>query len=272
MCYSGHHLMVSGHLYCWVAGSSNVHFIQSMHQLRRAVDGTASTSYVVCRLFGANISTVTRRQSPTQRICAKSTDPRPVGIDPHTVRCLMVWAWICAVSWWWMPTLNVSCVSPSLVEGQRTPVVEHGEWEGDVTSLFRWVEFSLTSCSIWSYWHARRPSTRVAASRLKAGGAISANTGSWSTWVGRKHPVMVRRAALRLTSTRRVWVLLHYTGAQHSAGAYTSARMDVLNIGVLAPQLVPARLRINAVHAMTLRRSAVRWSRYVSVLSSFPPR
>ena len=24
MCYSGHHLMVSGHFYCWVAGSFNV--------------------------------------------------------------------------------------------------------------------------------------------------------------------------------------------------------------------------------------------------------
>ena len=23
MCYSGHHLMVSGHFYCWVAGSFN---------------------------------------------------------------------------------------------------------------------------------------------------------------------------------------------------------------------------------------------------------
>ena len=90
--------------------------------------------------------------------------------------------------------------------------------------------------------------------------------------VGRKHPVMVRRAALRLTSTSRVWALLHHTGAQYSAGAYTSARVDVLNVGVLAPQLVPARRRINAVRAMTLPRSAVRWSRYVSVLSSFTPR
>ena len=56
---------------------------------------------------------------------------------------------------------------------------------------------------------------------------------------------MVRMAALRLTSTSRVWALLHHTGAQYSAGAYTSARVDVLNVGVLAPQLVPARRRIN---------------------------
>ena len=127
-------------------------------------------------------------------------------------------------------------------------------------SLFRWVEFS------------RRPNTRVAVARLKAGGAISASIGSCSTWVGRIHPVMVRRAALRLTSTSRVWALLHHTGAQYSAGAYTSAIVDVLNVGVLAPKLVPARRRINAVRAMTLPRSAVRWSRYVSVLSRFTPR
>ena len=49
--------------------------------------------------------------------------------------------------------------------------------------------------------------------------------------------------------------------AQYSAGAYTSARVDVLNVDVLAPQLVPARRRINTVHAITLPRSAVRWSR-----------
>ena len=38
------------------------------------MDGTASTNYVVCRLFGTTITTVTRRQSPAQHICAKSTD------------------------------------------------------------------------------------------------------------------------------------------------------------------------------------------------------
>ena len=34
---------------------------------------------------------------------------------------------------------------------------------------------------------------------------------------------MVQRAALRLTSTRRVWALLHHIGAHYSAGA----RVDV---------------------------------------------
>ena len=69
----------------------------------------------------------------------------------------------------------------------------------------------------------------------------------------RKHPVMVRRAALRLTSTRRVCALLHHTGARYSAGAYTSSSVDVFNAGVL----VPARRRISAVRVMTLHRSAV---------------
>ena len=39
------------------------------------------------------------------------------------------------------------------------------------------------------------------------------------------------------------------TRTLYSAGAYTSARVDVLNVGVLAPQLVPARRRINAVRS-----------------------
>ena len=40
---------------------------------------------------------------------------------------------------------------------------------------------------------------------------------------------MMQREALRPTSKRRVCELLHHTGAQYSTGAYTSARVDVLN-------------------------------------------
>ena len=36
------------------------------------------------------------------------------------------------------PTLHVSNASLSVVEGQRTLVVEHGEWEGDVTCFVGW--------------------------------------------------------------------------------------------------------------------------------------
>ena len=108
---------------------------------------------------------------------------RLVGIDPHPVHCLMAWAWICAVSWWWMPTtqptMHVSNASLSLVEGQRTLVTEHGGWEGGVSvgGIFHDVVEQMIVLA---------PNTRVAASRLKAGGAISASTGSWSTRVGRK--------------------------------------------------------------------------------------
>ena len=55
----------------------DVQLNKSMDPLGRAVDGTESTSDVVCRLFGTTITTVTRRKSPAQHICAESTDPSP---------------------------------------------------------------------------------------------------------------------------------------------------------------------------------------------------
>ena len=72
---------------------------------------------------------------------------------------------------------------------------------------------------------------------------------SCSTRVGRKHPVIVRRAALRLTS--RVECGCFCTTPGHNYIPLAHARVDVLNFGVLAPQLVPAKPRINAVRAMT---------------------
>ena len=53
----------------------DVQLNKSMDPLGRAVDGTESTSDVVCRLFGTTITTVTRRKSPAQNICAESTAP-----------------------------------------------------------------------------------------------------------------------------------------------------------------------------------------------------
>ena len=63
------------------------------------------------------------------------------------------------------------------------------------------------------------------------------------------------RGMLRPTSTRRVWVLLHQTGAQHCAGAYTSAVVEVFSVNELAPHPVPARRGINALLVMTLPQS-----------------
>ena len=58
--------------------ASYVQLNQSMHPFRRAVDGTACTSDVVCCLFGTTITTVTGRQSLAQHVCAESTDPSRV--------------------------------------------------------------------------------------------------------------------------------------------------------------------------------------------------
>ena len=47
--------------------------------------------------------------------------------------------------------------------------------------------------------------------------------------------------------------------AQYSAGAYTSARVDVINVGVLAPQLVPALAanQCSSCHNLASERSQV---------------
>ena len=48
----------------------NVQLNESMDPLRWAVDGTASTSDVFCRLFGTTHTTITSGQSPAQHVCA----------------------------------------------------------------------------------------------------------------------------------------------------------------------------------------------------------
>ena len=90
----------------------------------------------------------------------------------------------------------------------------------------------------------RRASARLAARlRRSAGGmpATTACTGSCSTGVGCKHPVIVRRVQLRVTSDRLMCLLLLHVGAQYSAGAYTSARVELRSVDGLAPHPVPAR-------------------------------
>ena len=84
----------------------------------------------------------------------------------------------------------------------------------------------------------RRASARLAARLRSSAGGMSASTGSFSTGVGCKHPVIVRRVQLRLTSNRLVCLLLLHVGAQYSAGAYTSARAEVRSVDGLAPSTV----------------------------------
>ena len=50
-----------------------------------------------------------------------------------------------------------------------------------------------------------------------------------------KHPVIIRRVQLRLTSNRLVCLLLLHVGAQYSASANTGARAEVWNVDGLAP-------------------------------------
>ena len=84
---------------------------------------------------------------------------------------------------------------------------------------------------------------------------MPASTGSYSTGVGCKHPVIVRRVQSRLTSNRLVCQLLFHVGAQYSGGAYTSDRAEVRSVDGLAPHPVPTSLQMSALHAMTLSLS-----------------
>ena len=167
----------------------------------------------------------------------------------------MVWACICGVSWCWMPTtqprLLVSLTSLSLVEEQRTPVVEH----------------ERATC-----WHGRRPNTKVTASRLKVGGSISASTGSLSTWVWRKYPVMVRRATIEAhihetsvcpSATHRGTIFPRCINECKDGRSQCWCASSPAGASKAANQCSSCR---------DLASDAVRCLRYVSVLSSFTPR
>ena len=65
-------------------------------------------------------------------------------------------------------------------------------------------------------------------------------TGSWSTGVACKQPVIVWRQLFISTSTSHICALRHHEAAQYSAGAYTNARTVVHSTLVLASQVVPA--------------------------------
>ena len=81
-----------------------------------------------CRLWTAHSAACLPQTNQPQSV-ACLVGFRLVGIDPHPVRGLMMWSWICEVTLWWMLTtqsiLLVSNTSLSRVEGQRTLVIEH---------------------------------------------------------------------------------------------------------------------------------------------------
>ena len=105
---------------------------------------------------------------------------------------------------------------------------------------------------------ARRARARLAACLLSSAGGMPANTGSCSTGVGCKYPVIIRRVQLRLTSSMLVCLLLLHVGAQYSVGAYTSAMAEVRSVDGLAPHPVPTSLWMSALRAMTLSLSPAR--------------
>ena len=57
--------------------------------------------------------------------------------------------------------------------------------------------------------------------------------------MGRIQPDTIRIASFNGTSSVFVWVLWHQTGAQYSAGANTSAVVEVRKVSNELPQLVP---------------------------------
>ena len=66
-------------------------------------------------------------------------------------------------------------------------------------------------------WIARFAKESVAPNWRSSAGWMPARTGKSSAGVGRKHPVTMRKASLRMLSTRRICVLRNQTGAQYSA-------------------------------------------------------
>ena len=110
----------------------------------------------------------------------------------------------------------------------------------------------------WSGSMAWRARARLAAFLRSSAGGMPSSTGSCSIGVGCKHPVIIRSLQLRLTSSRLVCLPLLHAGAQHSAGAYKSARAEVRSADGPATHPVLASLPVSALLAMTLSRSFAR--------------
>ena len=85
-------------------------------------------------------------------------------------------------------------------------------------------------------------------------------------------PETVRIASFRGMSGVFVSVLWHQTGAQHSAGANTSAVVEVCKVSNEVPQLVPASFLTSATREDTFCFSLCKWFLYVRPLSRVVPR
>ena len=91
-----------------------------------------------------------------------------------------------------------------VVDRRSFPLVAKGCWDfslGCVSSLV------MVWWRRWSGSMVRQASARLAARLRRSAGGMPASTGSCSTGVGCKHPVIVRRVQLRVTSNRLVCLL-----------------------------------------------------------------
>ena len=69
---------------------------------------------------------------------------------------------------------------------------------------------------------------------------MPARTGKFSVGVGRKHPVTMRKALLRILSMGRVCLLQQQTGAQYSTVEWSKERVEMRNVLAPAPHPDPA--------------------------------
>ena len=128
-------------------------------------------------------------------------------------------------------------------------------------------------CRGWSIEaSAWRHSDSVAPSRRMELGWIPATTGSWSTGVARKQPVIVQRQLFIGTSMSHVCALRHHEKAQYMAGVYTNARAVAHSTLVLAPQVVPVKCLRSAERDDTFPQSPSRCFLKVREWSSLTPR
>ena len=86
------------------------------------------------------------------------------------------------------------------------------------------------------------------------------------------HPETIRIASFNGTSSIFVWVLWHQTGAQYSAGANTSAVVEVRKVSNEVPQLVPDSFFASATREDTFCFSLCKWFLYVRLRSRVIPR
>ena len=79
-----------------------------------------------------------------------------------------------------------------------------------------------------------------------------------SVGVGRKHPVTMRKALLKMMSMRRVCVPRHQTGAQYSAMEHTKERAEMHNVLAPVPNPDPASRLNSATTVESFLREASR--------------